>query len=734
VQVSRHNTQHSRLALETRRCDERPKSFCTFCNYIPEAKRSDCPKSKLSAFARIAIQERLPFDDHIMLCKCPYLTPLQSRLAASILSLVLVAIVFYSLSSPHFAYASELSNDGSGDSRPGEDHNWHRIEDERLIADGVETDVEGNGMLARQTNEQPDQVAISGNNEPNQLNIEAEQTSRWSYSERLLHGPYGEKGVGLPTPLFLVEEVQAIEHDELRRRDEEDGGSLDIMEKRQNSEPRNIYVSMNTCLQPTYNGTGLQTDAPPQLTLYVATSANNKSPGPESSGEQSIVPLDQGFAHINITASTNVFMAVHAPQLPTDFTGVWNYELAVSIDDYYHRAQNTTPFLYLVDTDTTAALMVTDNLTQADAHEDEYKDWMSADNPFMVFVSNTNYTKDLGLEKSFCGLKNNAQSQSRSSDPNGTITHVAMDMTYRGLGNKPKQQFYVSALNSSSGYNGRLAMDGNSTASGKGVIGGGGTVWPSMNWVTKSDGNCALMFDLDFCSEVAYAVPANTAIYPDRSGLAARYDSYAADLYKNFTYSMEQIACNASSDSRYSPTVGCDDCAAAYKEWLCAVSIPRCEDYSAGYEWLQPRNVGQRYSNGTYLTDDILSSSYEPMSGAPTLPGSPAWSQTLNSTFASNRSRNHEIIDLDIMPGPYKEVLPCEDLCYSLVQKCPAAMGIGCPAKGKGLERSYGTRDDPEMVKCSYLGAVYYHNDAEIVGRNVGMATAIALIVAFALV
>lgn len=669
-----------------------------------------------------------------MLCKCPRLTPLQSRFAASVLALALVAIVFWSLSNPHFAYASELSDDGAGNSRPGEDHNWHRIEDERLVADGVALDVGDNVLVARQTNEQPEQVAISGNNEPNQLNIEAGQTARWSYSEKLLHGAYGEQGAGLPTPLFLAdEEEEAIEHNELRKRSEGDGANVDMMEKRQSSESRTIYVSMNICVQPTYNGTGSQTDAPPQLALYVATSANNKSPGPGSSGEQSIVQLDEGFAHINITASTDVYIAIHAPQLPTDFTGVWNYELAVSIDDYYHRAQNATPFMYLVDTDTNAALMVTDNLTQADAQDDEYKDWMNANNPFMVFASNTNYTKDLGLAKSFCGLKNNAQIQSRSSDPNGTITHITMDMTKRGLGNKPKQQFYVSALNSSSGYFGRLAMDGNSTASGKGVIGGGGTVWPPMSWVTKSDGNCALMFDLEFCSEVAYAVPANTAIYAERSDLAARYDSHAAALYKNFTYSMEQIACNASSDSRYSPAKDCDDCASAYKEWLCAVSIPRCEDYSAGYEWLQPRNVAQSYSNGTYLTADILNSTYYPMLGAPTLPGSPAWSQTLNSTFASNRSRNHEIIDLDIMPGPYKEVLPCEDLCYSLVQKCPASMNIGCPAKGKGLERSYGTRDDPEMVKCSYLGAVYYHNDAGIVERSTGMAAAIALLVAFAL-
>jgi calcium channel MID1 len=67
------------------------------------------------------------------------------------------------------------------------------------------------------------------------------------------------------------------------------------------------------------------------------------------------------------------------------------------------------------------------------------------------------------------------------------------------------------------------------------------------------------------------------------------------------------------------------------------------------------------------------------------------------------------------------------------VQKCPAALGIGCPAKGRGLEVSYGTRDDPEMVKCSYLGAVYYHNTAGIVGRNVGVATVIALIVVLVL-
>ncbi|KAL1587821.1 hypothetical protein WHR41_03471 [Cladosporium halotolerans] len=656
-----------------------------------------------------------------MLCKCPHLTPLQSRLTASLLALALVAITLWALSNPHFAYAADPAD---GESHSGEDHNWHRI-------DELE-DLEGDelGLLERQDENEPELVGISANNAGDNLNILAGQTARWRYPERLLHGPYGDRGAGLPSPLFEAEKEEGAErHEELRRRDLDGAEDGEGVERRQtSSEPRTVFVSINTCLQPTYNGTGTQSSAPPQLTLYVGTSADNERPGPDSSGGQVVVPLDEGFAHANITASDDIYLAVHAPQPPDTFTGGWNYEIAVSIDDYYHKAENATPFMFLVDTDTTSALLVTDNLTQADNGSEVYSEWMNlSPPPFMMFAGNSNYTRSLGLSKSFCGLKTNAQMQASSSDTSGTISHIEMGMVSRGLGNKPKQQFYVSRLNSSSGYFGTLAMEGNSTASGPGVIGGGGTVWAPTDWQTKADGNCALMFDLSFCSEVAYAVPANSLTYPSRDSLAARYDSYAAALYANFTYSMQQVACNASSDSAYSPSRSCEDCADAYKEWLCAVTIPRCEDFSAEYDWLQPRNVAQTFANGTSLPFDYLNASYVPMEGAPTLPGSPAWSQTYMSTFATNRSRNHEIIDLDIMPGPYKEVLPCEDLCYSLVQKCPASMGIGCPSKKKGLERSYGTRDDAGKVKCSYLGAVFYQNGAGSAGIGFVKAAILAL-------
>ena len=88
-----------------------------------------------------------------------------------------------------------------------------------------------------------------------------------------------------------------------------------------------------------------------------------------------------------------------------------------------------------------------------------------------------------------------------------------------------------------------------------------------------------------------------------------------------------------------------------------------------------------------------------------------AFQQTYISSFATNQSRNTDI-DASIAPGPYKEVKPCEDLCYSLMQSCPAALGFVCPYPGRGLEASYGKRGAPGTIECSFLGAYYYQSGA----------------------
>ena len=207
------------------------------------------------------------------------------------------------------------------------------------------------------------------------------------------------------------------------------------------------------------------------------------------------------------------------------------------------------------------------------------------------------------------------------------------------------------------------------------------------------DGNCAVIFDLEFCDQVAYAVPGNTNNFPDYSKLAAFYDNATQELYQNFDYSLQQIACNTTSSAQFSLASTCDDCASAYKEWLCSVRIPRCTDFSSDLAWLQERNIGQPYPNGTQLDQMILDQA--------------------STSLSSNSSRNTDI-DSIVQPGPYKETLPCQELCWSIVQKCPAIFGFGCPDQGSQTYRtSYGTRPDGSIeqsgqITCNYPGAAYY--------------------------
>jgi calcium channel MID1 len=64
------------------------------------------------------------------------------------------------------------------------------------------------------------------------------------------------------------------------------------------------------------------------------------------------------------------------------------------------------------------------------------------------------------------------------------------------------------------------------------------------------------------------------------------------------------------------------------------------------------------------------------------------------------------MIDTDIKPGPYKELLPCEDLCFDIVRSCPAKLEFACPnMPARALQ--YGKRDpDGNVLKCSFPGAV----------------------------
>jgi calcium channel MID1 len=592
----------------------------------------------------------------------PKLSPLQSRFAACLSASVVLLLVYLALTKPQFAYAQEL------DSRiPHEDHNHYLI-----LEDGEFDESEEDRLLQPRAE---DGVSALANNGPQNRNIEIGALQNWVFPKEAINGPHGDAGTGLPgvkrseTPL------------------EADVGELN---KRQSGST--VYISLNTCLQPLSN----TTDAiPPQLEMFVSLSSANQKPGP---GNGTPVSVIGGYAEFQVSATDDVFVGIAAPNT-TAFTGIWNYEVAASIDAPFHSYNSSAPQnLFFVDSDNHAALLITDNTTQAEANETVYQEWMKLKPPYSVFASDQNQRSILGVQRSFCGLMNNAKV---AANMDNVTNQDVTTMTNRGLGGKPKQQFYITGLNATSNYWGMLVIQGNSTASGNGVVGGGGTVWPAISFATKTEDNCALMYNLSFCSEVAYAVPTNPDKFSPETGLlelAALYDSHAAQMYQYFNYSLQQIPCNTTASAQYSLARTCDDCARAYKQWLCAVTIPRCADFNNPATYLMPRNVGQDFVNGSSISSISSLNSQQ--------------AQSLLSSVATNSSRN-PLIDTSIAPGPYKEVLPCEDLCYDLIQSCPASLGFACPLKGKGLEQSYGTRFNQSdgILSCSYLGAAFYLSD-----------------------
>ncbi len=206
-------------------------------------------------------------------------------------------------------------------------------------------------------------------------------------------------------------------------------------------------------------------------------------------------------------------------------------------------------------------------------------------------------------------------------------------------------------------------------------------------------------------------MPSNTETFANPALLATFYDDLAQSAYANFEKALAQISCEAPSTQLYSLVRTCSDCAAAYKSWLCYVTIPRCEDFNTDGAWLQPRNLQQPFPSG-----DVLD--------AATLARFP-------NTSATMTSRN-PMIDSVVKPGPYKEVLPCEDLCYNLTQSCPSALGFNCPRPGMvGFDTSYGRRgkqDENGEVYCNYPGAAHVFSGA---GRIGGMMSWVVGAVAF---
>ncbi|KAF3000941.1 stretch-activated cation channel mid1 [Curvularia kusanoi] len=465
------------------------------------------------------------------------------------------------------------------------------------------------------------------------------------------------------------------------------------LQKRQDT-AHTVWVSANTCQQPMPESHAPSTGAP-QLVLYVSTSPQNQKPGPDSTENlvtnKTGIPFDNGYVSFELNTTSDVYIGVSAPKLN---------------DNCYNR---TNPFLFMVDSDSESTLFITYNLTDSNKPEDIAK-WNTS-NPFSMYAFPAGRSPVTGMENSYCALKQNFNSTNN-------ITVETSITTKFGAG-FPKSQFNVHNLSNAQTYNGYLVVEGNQETvdlPGVGRVHGGGKVFQQFNWTTKADDSCQVLTDLEFCDNVAYAVPSSLEFKFDDDRLKALYDDQAKAYFKNFTNSLDQVACDAPMTSQYSLARNCTNCRDDYKTWLCSVLIPRCEDWTANDDFLQPRNIDAPFPNGTIPFASNMSA---------------AFNATTRDRFSFSQSRN-PMIDSEIKPGPYKEMLPCEDLCFDIVRSCPAQLQFACPDQ-PARRLQYGTRDpNGDILTCSFPGAVVKLNVksfANSIGKPSGSLAFVASLV-----
>lgn len=645
------------------------------------------------------------------------LTPLQSKFVASLLATTVLVLVLFFVSFPKSAYSFDggasvrlvgvqlngpfaAGLGGAGDCIEGEEGSGGGG-DGGGIWEGL-----GVGELRGRDNEI---VRGLGNGVPGRYNMRFGETNYW-----LLE----------PNDLFAYEATdvkRATTRDVLQRRNNDEGNGK---VRRQDERSKELYITFNTCLQPQPNQdlpeSERPTGPPPALQVYVSNTTENQSPGPTVTDKpQTEIPIIGGYGNLTINATGSTWIGIYAPNVDDSeqWEEIWNYEIVLSTTRPYHNYIDDQ-FLYLVDSDNSAALLITGNMTSTssadggvdeDYEEDEL---MSRPPPYTMYAQNTGVQSRFdGLERSYCAVTKLAQVRPGSLD---------VSMTRRGLGNLPKEQFHLKELNNSSTYLGFLTRPGSDGSDGSDTS---GTLWRAMSINTKSDGNCQLIYNLPFCSEVAYAVPSNPTLF-GMERLMTFYDDIAVGWYKNFSYSLQQVQCTASKTSAYSLSRNCTDCDLAYKNWLCAVTIPRCMDYSSPLPYLASRAASELFYNST--SDSLQQHPF-------TAPLSPEQIEEHENTTMHGVSSRNKMIDSIVRPGPYKEIKPCQDLCWALVQSCPSSFGFACPQPGSwGWERSYGVRDGEGDVTCSYLGAVYFLSAGERLrgwwgGGGMGMFWAVGM-------
>lgn len=417
------------------------------------------------------------------------LSPLQSRLVASIVASFLILVIYIVLFSPQFALAAEiafehgashdvaelwatLGDDGEEDTTQTLEHRSPTYEPEFALFD--------RGIVGRA----PAGVMGLTNNVKSNQNLNEGSSITFVFEAASISG----RGAGDPRASELKRRTK--ETVDQNARIDEDADDEDSIEVERRATPtKTLWISANTCLQPDRPVANQTFMDPPQLTLYVSTSSSFDSPGPGAPpDEQEVLIFDEGAVMYNTTFTGDVYFTVTAPNVSDWFTSsLYNVDVAASVDKSYHSYDDKAdPDLVWVDSDAGAALLMTGNLTNS-------SDASISRTPYTMFANAQGDVSVNGVRKSYCGLKEYAQiGGSRSLLPTNMMS---TGLTRRGEGNVTKQEFFITGLNKSSVYEAILVQepDSGSLSTRDNVAGGGGIVFRQTEFDTKSSESSKLI-------------------------------------------------------------------------------------------------------------------------------------------------------------------------------------------------------------------------------------------------
>ncbi|KAH3676288.1 hypothetical protein WICMUC_002084 [Wickerhamomyces mucosus] len=357
----------------------------------------------------------------------------------------------------------------------------------------------------------------------------------------------------------------------------------------------------------------------------------------------------------NFTASASIFLVIGFDDANDTFQDSDYFTVTFTIStESYLLGYDSGNYLEFLDTDYDSALFESAGYNTSDQSINNIVS-DSVSYKLKIFEEDAENNKVQYLNQSWCAI--NTAAYSIETELFSEIYHQNQTDTAK--------KFYITGLNSSTTYDAFVIRN----------LDQGGYVFDRIGFTTQNTDACKIIFDLDFCTGVSYSVPKSLQYYQDENLTALKklYDNYAQSAFQNFSYVMDQVACDAEDDAVFSPISSCDDCSNSYKNWLCSIVIPRCSSNTTTSDY-PLREVGQ--------------------------------------------SRN-EFMNNIVQPQlSYNEVLPCIDTCFAIVKNCPSDFGFSCPKTMYGIKNNYNFIDDDDssITRCNLLGKSGYSSPIQEIG------------------